>query len=203
VDAYSLDTVGCAMASTGMLSFQFRQKDLPPEVPFALNTSDFQELLPGLYDRCADCEIQVNVMPASPPVFLVTPRGVAIQAPFYLNISYIPRTARDRTVLALTIAAPIIIQGSAGVTPDSFIVGKVTDLECPLRVAWSDIGPASIEDLQPLVDMILETQAVPQINALLAKGMPIPVVAGISLDNPVLTFYEGFLSVSTRFKYQP
>eukprot|EP00708_Paratrimastix_pyriformis_P002341 GAFH01001086.1.p1 GENE.GAFH01001086.1~~GAFH01001086.1.p1 ORF type:complete len:629 (-),score=187.63 GAFH01001086.1:111-1850(-) len=200
IDAATLSSVGWTLDQIGALNIHATQKDLPPQVPFALNTSDFSELIPGLYARCPDCAMVLDIFPHEALAVDVAPTGVTIHAPFALNISYIP-FGRSEGTPALTVLASLLVKGSASATTDSRLVGVVDALDCPLTTLWSDIGPASLDDLQPLVDMVLGSVATPAINDLLAKGLPIPVVEGIALVNPVISYYDGYLSMSTRFSY--
>ena len=40
-------------------------------------------------------------------------------------------------------------------------------------------------------------------NSVLAKGIPIPTVAGMSLVNPSIVYHNGYLDMKTDFTYKP
>jgi len=46
--------------------------------------------------------------------------------------------------------------------------------------------------------MILESVGMPMINEFLAQGLPIPVVAGIGLVDPLIQYYDGLLLLLPR-----
>ena len=42
-----------------------------------------------------------------------------------------------------------------------------------------------------------------QVNSVLAKGIPIPSAAGMSLVNPSIVYHNGYLDMKTDFTYKP
>jgi hypothetical protein len=98
-------------------------------------------------------------------------------------------------LLTMTSNATIGVHGGS-------VTGEIAFLSCSMELLWSSVN-VTAGPLQGLINFIASRLVVPQLNAKLAIGFPLPVVAGVSLVNSQVSYQAGFVSIATDFEYSP
>eukprot|EP00300_Choanocystis_sp_HF-7_P003605 c12745_g1_i2.p1 GENE.c12745_g1_i2~~c12745_g1_i2.p1 ORF type:complete len:237 (+),score=37.43 c12745_g1_i2:44-754(+) len=126
--------------------------------------------------------------------------GAVLTAPadFSFNVS-----ASSGSVPAFALSCPVRLAFDAEV--DSGVVHPHLDyLSCDLTVKSTEVGPILVGALQSALELIIKDVLLPAVNKVIAPGMPLPTVDGLSFNNSSIhsTTDANFL-VQTDFSYKP
>lgn len=83
------------------------------------------------------------------------------------------------------------------------ICGNLTYASADFNVTYSSIGPFDVKNLDKLINLFLSQGLIPAINQVLHTGFPLPVIAGLSFNNPSVGWGNGYLYIATDVTYNP
>jgi|ERR1712137_72114 len=185
ISEYTLNTLGWALYEAGSLNIT---------IPFG-TTNDWRVLLPAFYRAYPDSNVTVSLVFNVYPVFTVNETGILLQmAPYmYWNAILSNGTSVNAFVLLLEIAA------SVDLTFDNttMIHGQVGVPTFEMSLYDSNIGSFSLFQLETAISTVIYLGLLPKINHVLKNGIPIPVVFGFTLSDPMIGYSnDGYLYFS-------
>eukprot|EP01139_Manchomonas_bermudensis_P005556 Amastigsp_a175319_881.p1 type:complete len:508 gc:universal Amastigsp_a175319_881:30-1553(+) len=170
---------------------------LPDASPLKLNVYDFSEMVPELLDYFSESQAMVaDIVATSPPLFTIEPSGLGATAVFSLAFGVVDATDSTRIAPAYTLSATVELTGTATVTDAATLQGVLTFASATLVVASSAIGTIDPSTSEQVVNFALRQVAVPQLNRVLAAGIPLPLPAGVVLSNTAVTYLDSCVGVS-------
>ena len=205
LSSYTPESALYAFYSAGALSWL-----LPPaDLPLGLNTTAGYALIaPGLPAAYPGRPVEMNVSFASLPNITFSPSGIAVAALLRLDWIVLPANG-SAPVAAFSLLAQtdfsgaIVARAANGTAQPAALVASIAYINSTLTTLTSTVGPVNTPLLQALVDDVLAGVIVPIVNALIATGLPLPQIDGVTLVNPAVIYNNGFVTVATNFKFVP
>jgi len=202
VDQFVPNTASWVFFKLGKLFLTINASEVPSNSPIQFNTSSWQTLIPALYTKYPNWLMQVQVYPLSPPTINFTSAGGFINGRGAVSIRVInpsnPSDIRDAFLLGLNMSGSV----KAGVTGNN-ITGAITNVKETLNLISSQIGPVNTVPLGALANYLVGGQIIPKINEILAVGIPIPTIDGVSVVTADVSFGPGYIFIAADVQYIP
>ncbi|CAL0317606.1 unnamed protein product [Lupinus luteus] len=144
-----------------------------------LNTAGWRFIIPQLYKKYPNHDMNLNVSLSSPPVVEISNQkaGAHIFADLTIDV------LEDDKVIPVACIS-LLIQGSGSVNINgNNLVGAVRLDDFAMSLEWSNIGNLRMYLIQPVMWTLIETVFLPYVNAHLSKGIPMPIIHGFTLQN--------------------
>ncbi|XP_048354733.1 bactericidal permeability-increasing protein [Sphaerodactylus townsendi] len=198
ISDYLFNTAGYVYYQAGALTYEITNDMIPKESKIRLNTSSFASLVPQIEKLYPDMLMKLKVSPSSAPSLAITPESLSLaptmeaQAFAILpNSSLAPLFVLD---VSTTISAIASVQSNK-------IVGSLKLGKMQLSLKHSDVGQFSVQMMQAIMNYFATSVLVPQINARLAQGFPLPLLDHLQLSDPVLQLHQNFLFFGADVHY--
>ncbi|KAL5126645.1 putative BPI/LBP family protein [Glycine soja] len=144
-----------------------------------LNTAGWRFIVPQLYKKYPNHDMNLNVSLSSPPVVEISNQkaGATIFADMAIDV-----LEEDEVIPVACIS--LVIQGTGLVKiKGNNLVGSIRLNDFQMSLKWSNIGNLRMYLIQPVVWTLIETVFLPYANARLSKGLPLPIIHGFTLQN--------------------
>jgi lipopolysaccharide-binding protein len=194
------NSAGFTFFNLGELKLIISEKDIPPWSPVQLNTTSWQYILPPLYNKYPNQLMQLKIYSTKPPTAVFTPSGATVSAIGNCDVYVI--NPDQSTTLAFTLGGYAATLGEAYLQGTT-ICGNLTYASADFNVTYSSIGPFDVKNLDKLINLFLSQGLIPAINQVLHTGFPLPVIAGLSFNNPSVGWGNGYLYIATDITYNP
>lgn len=212
ISAWPINNGFWTFSQAGLLQYPLKPSDIPSSFPIQLNTTDFNEIAPGLFKVYPNCAI--NILLDVPIGFTEVARilpseGVAVKnLPLNLNFSVLPNTtATALPAFALQCLANASANASVtvGATKEQEVIHLLVEtLACStLRVISSSFGNISTAGLDMLISTVLTNIVLPDINRFLGSGFALPSFDGVCLTNTSIIAVNGSLQISSDIEWNP
>ncbi|KAJ1389021.1 Lipid-binding serum glycoprotein, C-terminal [Sesbania bispinosa] len=144
-----------------------------------LNTAGWRFIIPQLYKRYPNHEMNLNISLSSPPVVEISNQkaGANIFADLTIDV-----LEEDKVIPVACISLVIQASGLVKINGNN-LVGAVRLDDFAMSLKWSNIGNLRMHLIQPIVWTLIETVFLPYANAHLSKGLPLPIIHGFTLQN--------------------
>ncbi|XP_028758053.1 putative BPI/LBP family protein At1g04970 isoform X2 [Neltuma alba] len=147
-----------------------------------LNTAAWRFIVPQLYKKYPNKDMELNISVSSPPIIQVTSQDIG--ATIHVDIIVDVEDAGEVACISVDISASC----SAEILRND-IAGSLRLNGFSTYLKWSKIGPLRMHLIQLAVSTILRTTVLPLVNWLLSGGIPLPYLHGFTLQN-AHTFYN-------------
>lgn len=197
VDQYVANTFAYSFFKMGKIQLIINANEVPSDSPIQLNTSTWQALLPNLYSKYPNWLMRATVEALTPPVANVSTSGAFVSGTNEVLIQVInpsnPNDVRNAFILGLNLtgAATASVVGNK-------IVANITSAKSSLGLISTTIGPINTVGLSAVISYLVTGAIIPQVNVILAQGIPIPKLDGLDAVNPSLQFGNGYVFVRDR-----
>uniref|UniRef100_A0A4W3IZ73 Bactericidal permeability-increasing protein n=1 Tax=Callorhinchus milii TaxID=7868 RepID=A0A4W3IZ73_CALMI len=164
----------------GALQINITDSMIPESFPIRLSTSTFGGFIPQLKELYPEMLMLMKIRSLKPPVLRMTPDSITIA---------VTGAADTFAILPNSSLAPLFVLNldvSVSATP-SLSGDKLT---------------GSLEIKRCYLLFATKIAVLPKINALLAKGYPLPSLDRLSFVNPAIKVKEKFLMIATDIKYR-
>ncbi|KAK7300437.1 hypothetical protein RJT34_11281 [Clitoria ternatea] len=144
-----------------------------------LNTAGWRLIVPQLYEKYPNHDMNLNITLSSPPVVEISNQkaGANIFADITIDV-----LEEDEVIPVACIS--LVIQGTGQVKINgNNLVGAIRLDDFTMTLKWSNIGNLRLNLIQPAVWTLVETVLLPYANAHLSKGLPLPIIRGFTLQN--------------------
>lgn len=186
---------------------------LPAGSPLALTVNDFSQMVPALLEYFQPSQALVaNLTMVKPLLFTSTAAsGLSAECVFELAILATPLDASSDDVHLLPAYTLGIDLSLAGVvqlannpsTGAPLLQGSLAYMNAAVSLLASNVGEFDVTTSSQVLAFALHQVVVPHINSVLAAGVPLPVVAGVSLHNELVTYADGYVNLSADMQLTP
>ncbi|KAA8524775.1 hypothetical protein F0562_011198 [Nyssa sinensis] len=176
----SLEEVVFNSASTLYFNAEFMQwiVDKVPDQSL-LNTAGWRFIVPQLYKKYPNDDMNMNISLSSPPVVKISSHN--IDATVYADLIIDVLEASDVIPVAC-ISLEIHASGSVKISRNN-LAGSVKVDDFSMSLKWSKIGNLHMYLIQPVMWTVIETVFLPYANLHLGKGFPLPIIHGFTLQD--------------------
>ncbi|WOH05785.1 hypothetical protein DCAR_0625206 [Daucus carota subsp. sativus] len=156
-----------------------------------LNTAWWRFLIPQLYRKYPNDDMNLNISLSAPPVVQISPHGIS--ATVYADLIVDVMEGRD---IVPVLCISLVIRGSGSVkVVKNNLAGSLQLDDFTMEQKWSQIGKLHMYLIQPIVWTLIETVCLPYANSRLGKGFPLPIIHGFTLQNAEIVFSDSAVSV--------
>ncbi|KAM4623072.1 lipopolysaccharide-binding protein-like [Discoglossus pictus] len=198
VSDYLFNTASFVYQSAGALVLNVTSDEILKNYSVKFDSSSFGLLIPQISQMYPKMPIKLTVSSYTTPLLGIKPGALTlsptmdIQAYAILpNSSLAPLFLLNMTTNAL---AKVAINSSR-------IVGNVELSRVEITLKNSDVGPFSVAMLNTAVNSYLTYILLPQVNELLKKGYPLPLLEHIYLQDVMLQPYKNYILLGANIHY--
>ncbi|XP_027190646.1 putative BPI/LBP family protein At1g04970 isoform X2 [Cicer arietinum] len=156
-----------------------------------LNTAEWRLIIPQLYKRYPNDDMQINISVSSPPVIQVTYQGIGATVSVDITIDVL----QGGEVIPVACISVDVSASCAVEISGNNIAGRLTLQEFSAYLKWSKIGKLHIRLIQSLISSVLKTVVLPYLNLQLKRGLPLPIIDGFGFQNTVILYNHPWISV--------
>eukprot|EP01088_Endostelium_zonatum_P010228 TRINITY_DN235_c0_g1_i1.p1 TRINITY_DN235_c0_g1~~TRINITY_DN235_c0_g1_i1.p1 ORF type:complete len:495 (-),score=103.57 TRINITY_DN235_c0_g1_i1:28-1470(-) len=201
VDQYVANSAAWVFWKLGKLVLPITANEVPSDSPIKLNTSTWEYVVPKMYSLYPNWLMQATVSAIAAPITTISPSNATVFARTSVLVEVInPKTGALTPVF--TLGLNLTGSATAKVVGNN-IVANILGAKPSVGLISSNIGPINTVALSSIITYLVESGIVPQVNAILAQGIPIPTLEGVHAVNPSLSFGTGYVFVSTDVVYTP
>lgn len=162
-----------------------------------LNTAGWRFIIPQLYKKYPNDDMNLNISLSSAPAIVVSEHG--FDATVYADL-IIDVVEEGRIVPVACISLVIRGSGLAKLLGNN-LAGSVELDDFVMSLKWSNIGNLHLFLIQPVMWTLLQTVFLPYTNAILGKGFPLPIIHGFTLENAELVYSNSRVTVCGDVQY--
>ncbi|XP_058788107.1 putative BPI/LBP family protein At1g04970 [Vicia villosa] len=156
-----------------------------------LNTAEWRFIVPQLYKRYPNDDMQINVSASSPPFIQVGYQDIGATVSVDITINVLEG---GEAIPVACISVDISASCSVEILGNN-IAGRIRLQNFSAYLKWSKIGKLRIHLIQSLVSSALKTIVVPYLNRQLKSGYPLPTVDDYGLQNSIILYNYPWISV--------
>ncbi|KAJ5075245.1 bactericidal permeability-increasing bpi protein-related [Anaeramoeba ignava] len=201
LDEFAINSAFYAYNEEGRIDIIITNGEIPPYIPFQLNTSEFKDYIPNLYEKYPDLLMTIEITPNVLPSISITEAN-EIDATLILNLNFSVVESDNTTIPVFTFVCDIDADVDAYMDGET-ICGNLTLNTFTLVDTWTSIGPIDMNLFMPTLDMMVNAFVVPFLNGYLKTGFPIPTIDGVSFENSEVSYGDGYILISTDVDYTP
>ncbi|KAG6387458.1 hypothetical protein SASPL_152648 [Salvia splendens] len=156
-----------------------------------LNTAGWRFIIPQLYKRYPNDDMNLNLTVSSPPTIEVEKRQIKAKIPLDVVINVL-----DGGQVVPVVCISVIIDAS--VSPEIWgntLVGVAKLNEFTMSLNWSKIGDLHMSLIQTLISATLRTVVLPYVNLKLTTGYQIPPFHGYELQYAQLLCTDAWIVI--------
>ncbi|KAJ8367148.1 hypothetical protein AAFF_G00330650 [Aldrovandia affinis] len=194
VSEFSLNSAAFACLSDGLLQANITDSMIPKGSPIHLNTSNFGVFIPQLPKQFPNMLMMLLTYATEAPVVSFQPDMVTLRLSMAAKAFAIEPDNSLVPLFKLGVYANF--SGKASIS-DGMLKGSLEMTNFTLSLDSSEVGPFETVPLQNLLSFGIKMKFLPEVNAKLRAGFPIPTTYGIHWVNLSLKVNQGFVSVVT------
>ncbi|XP_066480975.1 bactericidal permeability-increasing protein-like [Tiliqua scincoides] len=192
ISSHFFNTAGDVYYKAGALTFQVTDNMVPKEFRIRLNTSSFVAFVPQVQKLYPNMPMKLEVSPSSAPSLTITPEGLSLTPA--VDIQAFAILPNSTLAPLFVLAARTTLSANAAVNSTK-ISGVLKLGRLQLSLKHSEIGSFSVQLIQALMNYYAASVLLPQMNARLAEGFPLPLPDHLQLSNTVLQMHQDFLLI--------
>jgi len=200
VGDYVANTAGYVFWQRGDLKLFIYDKDIPDWAPIRLNTTYWKYILPQLYNLYPDNLMMVHVYATTAPQAVFAAAGADVTAWGNMEVNVL--LANGTAIPAFTLEGFVATSAEALINGET-LYGTLNYLKGNWTLKQSEIGHFDVTIIANLLDLLFQKGIVPFINVILAQGIVLPTIQGLTFVNPTIGWSTGFLYISTNVQYTP
>lgn len=195
----SLDEAVLNSASALYFNAEFMQwiVDKVPDQSL-LNTAGWRFIVPQLYKKYPNDDMNMNISLSTPPVIKISPNNV--DAIVYADL-IIDVLESQEVIPVACISLVIHASGSVKIAGNN-LAGSVKLNDFTMSLKWSKIGNLRMFLIQPVIWTLIETVFLPYVNVHLGKGFPLPIIHGFTLQNAEIICSYSKITVCSNVAYE-
>ncbi|XP_061348902.1 putative BPI/LBP family protein At1g04970 [Gastrolobium bilobum] len=156
-----------------------------------LNTAEWRFIVPKLYKRYPNDDMQLNISVSSPPVIQVTYQDIG--ATIFVDI--IIDVLEGGEIIPVACIS-VDISASCGVEiVGNNIAGRLKLQKFSTYLKWSKIGKLHMHLIQSLMSTVLKTIILPYLNFELKRGLSLPIIDGFGFQNANILYNHPWIAV--------
>ncbi|KAM4692456.1 bactericidal permeability-increasing protein-like [Rhinophrynus dorsalis] len=198
VSDYLFNTAGFVYQSAGKLVFSVTDDMIPKNFSVHLNTSSFGTLIPQISKMYPNMLMKLKISTPAAPFLNINPGNLTISPVLDMQAYVILPNSSLASLFLLNLTTSVLVK--VGVNSGR-IVGNLVLSRVQMEVVHSDVGPFSVAILNIAVNYYISNILLPQVNEVLNKGYPLPLLDHVQLTDVVLKPYEHFLLFGANVHY--
>ncbi|XP_075033756.1 bactericidal permeability-increasing protein-like [Mixophyes fleayi] len=198
VSDYLFNTAGFVYHTTGKLVFNVTDNMIPKDYNIRLNTSSFGTLIPQLSKMYPNMLMKLRISTTSAPFLDIKPGNLSISPKMDIQAYVILPNASLAPVFLLNLTTSALAKVSVR---SGRIVGNLELTRVQMDLKHSDVGPFSVLILNAAVNYYISHLLLPQVNEILNKGYPLPLLDHVQLTDVVLQPHENYLLFGANVHY--
>ncbi|KAL3851170.1 hypothetical protein ACJIZ3_013052 [Penstemon smallii] len=143
-----------------------------------LNTAGWRFIVPQLYKKYPNRDMNLNLSVSSPPIIEVENQRISAIIPLDFVIDILDA---DELIPVACISMVISSSGSAEISGHA-LAGNLKLNDFTMSLKWSNIGDFHMHLIQTVMSTMLKTVILPFANLKLSKGLQLPVFHGYELQ---------------------
>ncbi|KAJ6655551.1 hypothetical protein lerEdw1_005022 [Lerista edwardsae] len=213
ISSFFFNTAGNVYFKAGALSFQVTDDMVPKEFQIRLNTSSFGVFAPQVQKSYPNMPMKLQVSPSSAPSLTITPGGLTLTPEVDVQaFAILPNStlaplfvlAAKTTIVAHVSVSSTKISGALklGRGGSGVLEGSLAPFqERSDHVPFLFLLHTQLQLIQALMNYCTASILVPQMNARLAEGFPLPLPEHLQLSNTVLQLHQDFVLVGADVRW--
>ncbi|XP_075702970.1 bactericidal permeability-increasing protein-like [Rhinoderma darwinii] len=198
VSDYLFNTAGFVYYSAGKLIFNMTDKMIPKDFNIRLNTSSFGVLIPQLSKMYPDMLMKLHISSTAAPLLDIKPGNLTVSPKIDIQAYVILPNSSLAPVFLLNLTTTALAKVSVN---SGWIVGNLNLSRVHMDLKHSDVGPFSVTILNVAVNYYLLNVLLPQVNQILNRGYPLPLLDNVQLTDVVLQPQQNFLLFGANVHY--
>ncbi|XP_028414997.1 lipopolysaccharide-binding protein-like [Dendronephthya gigantea] len=201
VTDYVLNTAGQVYYKGNFFNTTVSSTQVPPSFKYQLNTNLLKILgLSKVYDMYPDRPLFLHLFCTEPPSMKTLPTGINIAITGNVEVYVV--TKEEKHVFLFTLTANLTGSGSARVN-GTILQGSVSKFSVDFGVFKSAVGDIkpNIGVMNLLLHLLAENTIIKELNEKGEKGIPLPVLDNVQLEDSAIKFGKNFFSFDTDLKY--
>ncbi|KAK9285155.1 hypothetical protein L1049_024341 [Liquidambar formosana] len=156
-----------------------------------LNTAGWRFIIPQLYKKYPNDDMDMNISLSSPPVIRISEHNIdgTVNADLIIDV-----LEAGQVIPVICISLVIRASGSVKISGNN-LAGSVKLDDFTMSLKWSKIGSLRMYLIQPVVWTVIQTVFLPYANSHLGKGFPLPIIHGFTLQNAEITWSDSRIMV--------
>ncbi|KAL3679442.1 hypothetical protein R1sor_022398 [Riccia sorocarpa] len=192
---YVVNSAGSVYYDSGLLEWDV--DELPGKR--YLNTASWKYIIPQLYKKYPNEDMVLNFAAAEAPKVDLSHSGISTVTSADMTIKVKDATTLEQTPVAC-ISLSVSLDALASLDGGN-ISAQATLNDLTVALKWSNVGNFPVLLVQATVRTIVKDVVLPLLNLNLKRGFPVPVVAGVTLENSDLRYGDGYILVCTDIHY--
>ncbi|XP_053574867.1 bactericidal permeability-increasing protein isoform X2 [Bombina bombina] len=188
--SYLFNTAGFVYHSAGALVFNVTDDMIPKNFSVRLNTSSFGTLIPQISKMYPNMLMKLKIESASAPFLNIKPGNLTISPVMDIQAYAILPNSSLAPLFLLNVTTNALVKIAVN---SGRIVGNLELSRVEMVLKHSDVGPFSVTVLNLAVNYYISNVLLPQVNEILKKGYPLPLLDHVQLTDVVLQPYENFI----------
>ncbi|XP_031492823.1 putative BPI/LBP family protein At1g04970 [Nymphaea colorata] len=164
-----------------------------------LNTAGWRFIVPQLYKKYPNDEMELTISVTSPPLIRITAGGISSTISADMTIDVIES---NQIIPVACVYMVISASGTLGMS-GSDLAGEVRLDGFTLELKWSDVGNFHMYLIQTVVRVLLKDVFIPYVNTRLSRGFPLPVIHGFALTNSDISLGDSNAVICTDLASAP
>ncbi|XP_021755649.1 putative BPI/LBP family protein At1g04970 [Chenopodium quinoa] len=162
-----------------------------------LNTSEWKEVVPQLYEQYPNAKMALDLSVASPPYVHVfdDKMEATINAEVTINV------VSDGEAVPIACGSVVISASGSVVISGNNLTGSIELDKFNLSAKWSKIGDLQIDVIEPVIAEVLKDVLLPQLNTRLIKGFPLPLIHGFTLQDAEIVYSDSVVTVCSNVAF--
>ncbi|XP_064420545.1 bactericidal permeability-increasing protein [Latimeria chalumnae] len=195
---YFFNSAGFIYHAVGALVKNITDDMIPKESKIRLNTTYFGLLIPQLQKLYPNMLMKMRVLTDSAPFLTISPSNLTLTATGEIQAFAILPNSSLAPLFILHMNTSILAK--IGVV-DNRITAKVNLDRLQMTLKHSDVGTFSVSVLNIAINFCVSWILLPEVNDLLAKGYPLPVMDHIKLSDITIEPKQNFLLFGANVIY--
>ena len=193
-------TMGDIIYQKKLLNVWVTDDQIPPPIPFRLNTKSFIDVFPNFDKIYPDSEIKIHVTSPMAPSFLFKKTGFVGQIPIETKW-YAIDSETGQSKLGFSLIGGVGLKGIVGLSRMN-VTAKLDDIIFQFKSKDSSIGEVQWEKIQELADFFIAKALKKFFNDFLSTtGIPLPPIPHFQITNPFFKYEDGFAGLSIDGEY--
>ena len=198
---YVLNTAGEVYYKENFFNRTINASQVPPSFKYQLDTNLLKLLgLAKVYDKYPDRPLFLHLYCTEPPSMNSQSTGINIGIKGNVEV-YVVTTEGD-IVFLFTLGANLTGSGTVRVNV-TILQGAVTKFDVVFDVVKSAVGDIkpNIGIMNLLLHLLFENTIIKELNEKGQKGIPLPVLDNVNLEDSEIYFGKNFFAFDTNLKY--
>lgn len=174
---------------------QWRVDKIPDQS--LLNTTEWKEVIPQLYEQFPDTKMALDLLVASPPYVRILDDGMEAT----INAEVQVDVVSDGNVVPVACGSVVMSASGLVVISGNNLTGSIKLDRFNLSAKWSKIGDLRIDVIEPIISEVLEDVLLPQLNMFLTKGFPLPLIHGFTLEDAEIGYSDSVVTVCSSVAF--